>query len=305
MSDQRSVQAEDDPRAEPGGKGPNKPAYACSFCGKKQHQVWRLVAGPGVYICNECVLLCMEMFVEGAQTNLDDDITFRVAAQRPDGAADRLSFGPVPEPGYPTADHPGGEHWLHLCPACGAVNVGTALTTCLHCAEPLPRAGETINRPLTPWHIGFTRQELRSFTPQFRATLKCAAEEARQLHHEHIGTEHLLLGLLRQPDGVGSAILRAHGAALETVRQAITDIIQRGSEAVTAVQGYSRRARDVVRAAMAEAKQRGQTKVAPEHLLLALLAERKGVGAMALTALGVDLDAAQAQVVQRLAEPPA
>jgi hypothetical protein len=245
------------------------------------------------------------MFVEGSQTDLDADLTFRVAAQRTGGATDRLSFGPLPEPGYPTVDHPGGEHWLHLCPACGAVNVGTALTACLHCAEPLPRPGEPVNRPLTPWHIGFTRQELRSFTPHFRATLKCAAEEARQLHHEYIGTEHLLLGLLRQPDGVGLAALRAHGVRLEPVRQAVVDIIHRGSDAVTAVKGYSERARDVVRAAMAEATKRGRSRVEPEHLLLALLADRKGVGAMALTALGVDLDAVQTQVVQRFAEPVA
>ena len=123
MNEQQAATIESDQPVASGSKV--RAAFACSFCGKKQHQVWRLIAGPGVYICSECILLCVEMLIDGSQADLDDPDVFRVATRREDGTVEQLSFGPLPEPGIPTATTPGGVHWLYLCPICGTVNVGS------------------------------------------------------------------------------------------------------------------------------------------------------------------------------------
>jgi hypothetical protein len=295
------MQASTESSDQPEGRAKNVRAeFSCSFCGKKQRQVWRLIAGPGVYICSECVLLCVEMLVEGPTVNLDDPDIFHVAARRADGTIEQLSFGPLPEPGVPAAGTPGGTPWLQLCAACGAMNAGSGLETCLHCAAALPRSGEPLQLPVTPWPTGFSRPQLRSFTSALRATLELAQEEAALLRHDYIGTEHLLLGLLREGTSTAAVALTARGVALETVRQAVIEIIGLGMADSEALKGYSQRGREVVRGALALAKQQHQAMVGPEHLLLALLAERQGVAAMALAALGTDLDEIQRQVEQRL-----
>lgn len=189
---------------------------------------------------------------------------------------------------------------MHRRSGCSALNVCASLNTCLHCGEPLPRPGEPVNRRRTSSHIGFPRREMRSFTPPLRATLDRAADEARLLNHQYIGTEHLLLGLLRLQEGVALTGLQELGLTGDAVQQAVIAIIGGGSDTVTAVNGYSERARKVVRAAMAEASKRGQPMVAPEHLLLALLAERLGAGAMALLALGIELEEPRRQLERRL-----
>jgi hypothetical protein len=147
MSEQRAVPAEDKGQPGKGVKRKSKSQFACSFCGKKQEQVWRLIAGPGVYICDECVLLCMEMFIEPWRGSQRDERVFRAAVEQADGKIDKVSFGPLPKPVHPTTANPGGERWLHLCSVCGTVNVGNSLAACLHCAEPLPVPGTS--RPTT------------------------------------------------------------------------------------------------------------------------------------------------------------
>ena len=278
-------------------------AFACSFCGKKQLQVWRLIAGPGVYICSECILLCVEMLVEGPTANLDDPDIFRVVTRRADGTVDQLSFGPLPEPGIPTAGRPGGTPWLRLCVACGTMHVGSELETCLHCAAPLPGPGKPLQLPVSPWPTGFSRPQLRSFTPALRATLELAQEEAAHLRHDYIGTEHLLLGLLREGTSTAAQALTKQGGTLEAVRQAVLEIIGPGKTEPAAVKGYSQRGREMVRGALGLAKQQGQPTVTPQHLLLALLHERQGMAAMTLTGLGVDLDVLQRQMEQQMARP--
>ena len=143
------------------------------------------------------------------------------------------------------------------------------------------------------------------FTDRARKVLTLAQDEAQRFNHNYIGTEHLLLGLLRQADNAAAATLMAQGVALEAVRQAVVEVIGPGKAESKAVNGYSERGREVVRGAIALAKQRDQATVAPEDLLLALLQERGGVAVMVLTGLGVDLDAVRQRLVQRLAESSA
>ncbi len=83
-----------------------------------------------------------------------------------------------------------------------------AVDASLRDAVPLPRLGEPPSRPATPWLVGFTRKELHTFTQQLRSTLELAEAAALHLNHRYIGTEYLLLGLLRLHDGFATEVLR-------------------------------------------------------------------------------------------------
>lgn len=241
------------------------------------------------------------MLAEGAQPDLDEPATFRVARRRPDGTVERLAHGPLPEPSDRRASPPvSAGRWLVVCPACGTWNVGEEIDACLQCAARLPRPDEPTNRPVPPWHIGFTRKELRSFTKPLRAALELAAAEAAHLHHVYMGTEHLLLGLLAQRQNGAADVLAARGVTVAEVRRETLGIIAPGSADVTAVKGFSQRARKVVRLAITEANERRQDAVGPEHLLLALVQEGKGVAAMVLAKLGIELEVLRQQALERL-----
>jgi len=101
-----------------------KNVLQCSFCGKDQNEVFRLVAGPGVYICGDCLEVSMQILTAAATTP-----GFRLLTRTPDGTVQRCTFAPVP-------DDPKVK-WLRQCHGCGAWNVGTGLTGCLECGKDL------------------------------------------------------------------------------------------------------------------------------------------------------------------------
>lgn len=102
-------------------RGPESPGLHCSFCGKHQDGVYKLIAGPGVYICSECIALCAEVLSGDPPAGG----VFRVSCQGPDGVQS-LEYGPLPPR---LSNRP----WLDRCQACGTWNVGEGLSTCLHC----------------------------------------------------------------------------------------------------------------------------------------------------------------------------
>lgn len=113
------------------GANPGKvrPGPRCSFCSKQQGDVWHLIAGPGVYICSECIELCIHILTE-TRTAPNVATAFRVIVRRPDGTSHTLEYGPLPKPEE-------NRSWLGQCHRCGTWNVGEGLDACLHCQERL------------------------------------------------------------------------------------------------------------------------------------------------------------------------
>jgi len=129
-----------------------------------------------------------------------------------------------------------------------------------------------------------------------------AREEAERLRHEYVGTEHILLGLIREGEGVAAAVLQNLSVDLDEIQQTVEDTIKKGKAA--AVTGpdlpYTSRAKKVLELSMAEAKDLGQKYVGTEHLLLGLLREEKGIAAQVLVHAGLTLDAARAETLRLL-----
>jgi ATP-dependent Clp protease ATP-binding subunit ClpC len=138
------------------------------------------------------------------------------------------------------------------------------------------------------------------FTDRARRVVVLAQEEARRLDHSYIGTEHLLLGLLREGDGVAARALSAMRISLDEVRREIEEIIGRGSQAPSGHIPFTPRAKKVLELSLREAQQLGHTYIGTEHLLLGLIREGEGVAAQVLVTLGADLDRVRQQVVQLL-----
>ena len=144
-----------------------------------------------------------------------------------------------------------------------------------------------------------------NFTERVRKVLALASEEARLLKHEYVGTEHILLGLIREGDGVATAVLRNLAVDLAEVRRTIEGLVKRGKAAPPMGPDlpYTSRAKKVLELAMAEARGLNHAYVGTEHLLLGLLAEEKGIAAQVLGALGVRLGTARAEAVNLLGGP--
>ncbi len=142
----------------------------------------------------------------------------------------------------------------------------------------------------------------RRFTQRARNAVIHAQEEARQLNHPAIGTEHILLGLLREGEGVGARALMNMGIDLDKVREEATRIIGQGgqAEAPAADLPITPRAKKVFNLAFDEARMQGVNYVGTEHLLLALIREEEGVAGQVLTAMGIRLDAVREQVMMLL-----
>jgi len=138
------------------------------------------------------------------------------------------------------------------------------------------------------------------FSDRARRVVVLAQEEARRLDHNYIGTEHLLLGLIREGNGVAAKALKALGIGLEAVRQEVEKIIGRGQEAPSGHIPFTPRAKKVLELSMRESKQLGHEYIGTEHILLGLIREGDGVAAQALVTLGADLDRVREQVVQLL-----
>jgi len=127
------------------------------------------------------------------------------------------------------------------------------------------------------------------FTERARKVMQLAQEEAQRLHHNYIGTEHLLLGLLREGEGVAGKVLTRLGVDLERTRQAIEDVVGRGDQLVLGEIGLTPRAKHVIALAVDEARHLHHSYIGTEHLLLGLLREGKGIGAGVLERFGLRL----------------
>jgi len=141
-----------------------------------------------------------------------------------------------------------------------------------------------------------------NFTERVRKVLQMAREEAQRLHHEYVGTEHILLGLIREGEGVAAAVLQNLSVDLDEIQQKIEETVKKGKAAQTTGPDlpYTSRAKKVLELAMSEARELNHSYVGTEHLLLGLLREEKGIAAQVLTDAGVNLDAARAETLRLL-----
>ncbi len=141
-----------------------------------------------------------------------------------------------------------------------------------------------------------------NFTERVRKVLAMAREEAARLHHEYVGTEHILLGLIREGEGVAATVLQNLNVELDEVQQKIEDTVRKGKAAQTTGPDlpYTSRAKKVLELAMAEARELNHSYVGTEHLLLGLLREEKGIAAQVLTEAGITLEAARAETLRIL-----
>ena len=145
-------------------------------------------------------------------------------------------------------------------------------------------------------------------TDRVRKVLQMAREEAARLHHEYVGTEHILLGLIREGEGVAAAVLTNLNVDLEEIQQKIEETVKKGKAAAAAGPDlpYTSRAKKVLELAMSEARELNHSYVGTEHLLLGLLREEKGIAAQVLTDAGVNLEQARAETLRLLgSEMPA
>jgi ATP-dependent Clp protease ATP-binding subunit ClpA len=142
------------------------------------------------------------------------------------------------------------------------------------------------------------------FTDRGRRVVMLAQEEARLLDHNYIGTEHLLLGLVREGEGVAAEALASFGISLEAVRQQVEEIIGRGQQPPSGHIPFTARAKQVLDLSAREADALGHSYVTTEHLLLGLLREGTGVGVQVLVRLGANLNAVQDQVLQLMHGQP-
>jgi ATP-dependent Clp protease ATP-binding subunit ClpC len=144
------------------------------------------------------------------------------------------------------------------------------------------------------------------FTDRARTTLVMAQEEARLLHHNFIGTEHILLGLLRQEDSVAGEVLTSFGVSLDTARRQVQHTLGAATAASTKTElgspPFTPRAKKVLELALREALQLHHSYIGTEHLLLGIIREGEGVGAKVLIDLKVDLGAARQRVLQFISE---
>ncbi len=141
-----------------------------------------------------------------------------------------------------------------------------------------------------------------NFTDRVRKVLQMAREEASRLHHEYVGTEHILLGLIREGEGVAAAVLTNLHVDLDDIQQKIEETVKKGK--APAPEGpdlpYTSRAKKVLELAMSEARELNHSYVGTEHLLLGLLREEKGIAAQVLADSGISLEQARAETLRLL-----
>jgi ATP-dependent Clp protease ATP-binding subunit ClpC len=139
------------------------------------------------------------------------------------------------------------------------------------------------------------------FTDRARRVVVLAQEEARMLDHNYIGTEHILLGLVHEGEGVAAKAMAAMEISLEAVRQQVEEIIGRGQQAPSGHIPFTPRAKKVLELSLRESLQLGHDYIGTEHILLGLLREGEGVAAQVLVRLGADLNRVRQQVLNLLA----
>src|SRR5579871_548223 len=141
------------------------------------------------------------------------------------------------------------------------------------------------------------------FTDRARRVVVLAQEEARMLNHNYIGTEHILLGLIHEREGVAAKALESLGISLEAVRQQVQEIIGEGQQAPSGHIPFTPRAKKVLEYSLREALQLSHNYIGPEHILLGLIREGDGVAAKVLVKLGADLNRVRQRVIEPLLTP--
>jgi ATP-dependent Clp protease ATP-binding subunit ClpC len=151
-------------------------------------------------------------------------------------------------------------------------------------------------------HVGHGKERymFERFTDRARRVVVLAQEEARMLSHNYIGTEHILLGLIHEGEGVAAKALESLGISLEAVRAQVEEIIGQGQQAPSGHIPFTPRAKKVLELSLREALQLGHNYIGTEHILLGLIREGEGVAAQVLVKLGADLNRVRQQVIQLL-----
>src|SRR5215468_3251379 len=141
------------------------------------------------------------------------------------------------------------------------------------------------------------------FTERVRKVMYLAREEAARLQHDYIGTEHLLLGVIREGEGIAATVLNNLGLDLDAIRQAVESMVASTGGTLTIGEiPFTPRAKRVLELSVDEARQLGHNYVGTEHLLLGLIREGEGVAARVLENLGVDLTKVRSHVIRLLGE---
>jgi ATP-dependent Clp protease ATP-binding subunit ClpC len=141
---------------------------------------------------------------------------------------------------------------------------------------------------------------LERLTNRARRVVVLAQEEARMLNHNYLGTEHILLGLIHEGEGVAAKALESLGISLEAVRLQVEEIIGQGQQAPSGHIPFTPRAKKVLELSLREAIQLGHKHIGTEHILLGLIREGEGVAAQVLVQLGADLPSVRQQVIHQL-----
>jgi Clp amino terminal domain, pathogenicity island component len=139
------------------------------------------------------------------------------------------------------------------------------------------------------------------FTDRARRVVVLAQEEARSLNHNHIGTEHILLGLIQAEEGVAAAALQSVGITLDAARHKVEEAVGQGQQAPSGHIPFTPPAKKVLELSLREALQLGHEYIGTEHILLGLISQGDGVGAQVLVGLGADLNRVRQQAIQLIA----
>jgi len=140
-----------------------------------------------------------------------------------------------------------------------------------------------------------------NFTDRVRKVLAMAREEAIRLQHDYVGTEHILLGLIREGEGVAAAVLTNLNIDLDQIHEQVEESVKKGKATIALGElPYTSRAKKVLEFAMAEARELSHSYVGTEHLLLGLLREEKGIAAQVLNSLGIGMEEARSETLKVL-----
>jgi ATP-dependent Clp protease ATP-binding subunit ClpC len=143
---------------------------------------------------------------------------------------------------------------------------------------------------------------IERFTDRTHGVLVLAQESARMLNHNYIGTEHILLGLIQEGEGVAAKALESLGVRLDTVRDQVQEIIGRGQQTPSGTLPFTPRTKKALDLSLQEALQLGHDYVGAEHILLGLIHEGRGVAAQVLVKHHIDLDRTRQRVIQLLSD---
>ncbi len=138
------------------------------------------------------------------------------------------------------------------------------------------------------------------FTEKAQKVMIYAQEEAIRLKHNYIGTEHILLGLLREGESVAYQVLQAKGITFETVQKKVEEIIGKGKDTIVQINGYTPRTKTVIELSAHEARNLGHGYIGTEHLLLALIREGEGIAAQLLSTMGFNLENTVKEIMNHL-----